>query len=389
MLIFIGVATAYLFSGKSNIGIGAGLAVAVFGIIFFLMNYVKDREAEMDADALQKEIGGLDAEEERLRESLMLLSKELEQTEREIDRIQESEVLITYRELEVQGRYETENKSAEETAARKLNEAELNYRTVSGEEQLNNEREKAKLEAERQKRIGELQVKREQVCREAETLLMERRHALETVGNELKHKYYEEKILRDNGIRDREHMNELEQSLDEAAERLSELEEKAAAWEKISAETDIELRAIELAADTISKMSEIIYDNFGKKLNSMLSELASKLTAGKYTNVAVQPDMTISFMSDIDFRTSAGLSEGTIEQLYLALRLAVGRLFFKDEQVPVILDEPFAFYDEKRLGSALKELQECDRQVLLFTCRANEESCARQEGIPFNSLLLK
>ena len=44
-----------------------------------------------------------------------------------------------------------------------------------------------------------------------------------------------------------------------------------------------------------------------------------------------------------------------------------------EEPLPVLLDDTFAFYDEKRLKSALKWLSRQKRQVIIFTCHRREE----------------
>ena len=66
------------------------------------------------------------------------------------------------------------------------------------------------------------------------------------------------------------------------------------------------------------------------------------------------------------------VSYGTMQQVYFALRLASAGLLSGDISVPVILDEPFAMYDEERLESALRFLSGCGRQVILFSCQRRE-----------------
>ena len=53
-----------------------------------------------------------------------------------------------------------------------------------------------------------------------------------------------------------------------------------------------------------------------------------------------------------------------------------------EEELPVILDESFAFYDENRLKETLKWLAENRTQVLLFTCQKREGGSTLEMGIP-------
>lgn len=44
----------------------------------------------------------------------------------------------------------------------------------------------------------------------------------------------------------------------------------------------------------------------------------------------------------------------------------------QEEELPVILDETFAFYDDKRLQSVLKWLSQQERQVIILSCQRRE-----------------
>ena len=82
------------------------------------------------------------------------------------------------------------------------------------------------------------------------------------------------------------------------------------------------------------------------------------------------------------------VSRGTIEQAYFALRMAAMDVLCGEEELPVILDESFAFYDENRLKETLKWLAESRTQVLLFTCQKREEEALSEMGIPYRKIVL-
>ena len=73
--------------------------------------------------------------------------------------------------------------------------------------------------------------------------------------------------------------------------------------------------------------------------------------------------------------TRSGLwrSEGTADQLYLALRLAVAGELTPD--APLVLDDALVRFDDTRLGYAMALLKAAaaDKQVILFTCQSREE----------------
>ena len=72
-------------------------------------------------------------------------------------------------------------------------------------------------------------------------------------------------------------------------------------------------------------------------------------------------------------RSLSYLSGGTVDQLYLALRLAICDLLLPD--CPIILDDALVYYDDERLKTALQVLRDLakQRQILLFTCTDREK----------------
>jgi uncharacterized protein YhaN len=71
-------------------------------------------------------------------------------------------------------------------------------------------------------------------------------------------------------------------------------------------------------------------------------------------------------------RSAQWRSDGTIDQLYLALRLAVVREL--SPAAPMILDDALVRFDDTRLKAALNILSDEaeNRQILLFTCQERE-----------------
>lgn len=59
-----------------------------------------------------------------------------------------------------------------------------------------------------------------------------------------------------------------------------------------------------------------------------------------------------------------------------------------EEELPLILDEMFAMYDQKRLEAALRWLAEHKKQVILFTCQTREEETLRRLGIAYHRVYL-
>ena len=155
-------------------------------------------------------------------------------------------------------------------------------------------------------------------------------------------------------------------------------------WEEIQEEAsvtsdqELEINALKLATALIEETSEEIYERWEKRLNNRVSEILRAVTEGRYTSIFLDADLQIRINTPEKLLGIWQVSRGTMEQIYFALRMAVGELLCKEEAFPVILDEAFAMYDEKRLEQALRWLDGCGRQVLLFTCHKRENEILKR-----------
>lgn len=135
---------------------------------------------------------------------------------------------------------------------------------------------------------------------------------------------------------------------------------------------DTETRAIDLASERILELSGKIYRESGQEFSENVSTLLAGLTEGRYNNIALDERMNVQINTPDRLLELSQVSFGTMNQIYLALRIAAGELFCQGAYLPVLLDEPFAMYDDERLESALRFLQSSGRQVVLFTCQRRE-----------------
>ena len=123
-------------------------------------------------------------------------------------------------------------------------------------------------------------------------------------------------------------------------------------------------------------------------------EAASRLLAGTFLHPIVKEDGKLLILADGKEILPEALSRGTLEQIYLAFRLAVGEIVTKEEPMPVIFDEAFGMYDEKRLMQTLRALdcqirKEQGRQILIFTCQKREMELLEQSGITYHKIVLE
>ena len=132
--------------------------------------------------------------------------------------------------------------------------------------------------------------------------------------------------------------------------------------------------ALNLAMQTLSEASNALQRRFAPRISKRAQQLFCALTGSRYDRLTLGEDLSISAgaQGEDTLHSSLWRSDGTIDQLYIALRLAVAKELTPD--APLILDDALVRFDDKRLASALAILKEeaDSKQVLLFTCQERE-----------------
>ncbi len=123
-------------------------------------------------------------------------------------------------------------------------------------------------------------------------------------------------------------------------------------------------------------------NNVTPKFNQSLSENVYKILNGKYKSIVINNGIVVE-LEDGRYVNAENLSIGTIEQIYLSLRLSVMKEL-SNEKLPIMLDETFAYYDNDRLKSSLEFLSKCNNQILIFTCTNREKEILDLMNIKYN-----
>ena len=165
------------------------------------------------------------------------------------------------------------------------------------------------------------------------------------------------------------------QALGDSVLLQSDLDEKRRKHELLSQE----FNALSLASDILASASASLQNRFSPALGEKSANIFTKLTRGKYNNVLLDRDMSPSAQETGTFlpRDALMLSQGTVDQLYLAVRLAICDLVLPAEKcIPIFLDDALVTFDDDRMAAALDYMVELSktRQVILFTCQKRELS---------------
>lgn len=132
--------------------------------------------------------------------------------------------------------------------------------------------------------------------------------------------------------------------------------------------------ALELAQKALSAASAELQRRFAPRISKRAQELFHKLTGQRYDRLTLSEDLSLNTCTaeeDI-LRPAQWRSDGTVDQLYLALRLAVAEEL--TPEAPLVLDDALVRFDDQRLETALDILKETaqNKQVILFTCQSRE-----------------
>ena len=145
-----------------------------------------------------------------------------------------------------------------------------------------------------------------------------------------------------------------------------------------------------LAKTVLEKAYNEMKNGVTPKLKEELSKNISNITSGKYNNVKTNDEEgLIVELENGNYVPASKLSIGTIDQLYLSLRLSMLEEISK-ENMPIILDEAFAYFDSERLKNILLFLnnKKNNHQILIFTCTNREKEILEKENIEFNFIKL-
>ena len=170
---------------------------------------------------------------------------------------------------------------------------------------------------------------------------------------------------------------------DNLGEQLAELDEV----NERSREYEMKRQAVQMAADHLEQLSEEMRGYLKRDLNEKASSFICEITGGKYKKLVTDEKLHVSLMTDEKRVEIEQVSRGTVEQVYLALRMAVGELLC-EEEMPVILDDAFAYYDEERMLQTLRWLKEHKKQVIIFTCQTREEQVMKEAGLVYHKIEL-
>lgn len=134
--------------------------------------------------------------------------------------------------------------------------------------------------------------------------------------------------------------------------------------------------AATIALQTLSQASDNLQRKFAPRISQRAQALFARLTGNRYDRLLLGEDLSVSAgaLGEDTLRSGLWRSDGTADQLYLALRLAVAEEL--TPTAPLVLDDALVRFDDTRLANAMAILTDValNKQVILFSCQSREEN---------------
>ena len=186
-------------------------------------------------------------------------------------------------------------------------------------------------------------------------------------------------------------LKEMSDSLREKENRLFNVEEEKKEQQAKSEperRREEDIQALELAVSELQRVAGQLGEELEDRMNGEISRYVSLFTENRYDRVQLDDSGRLQVFTEGRQVRPEMLSRGTLEQIYLALRLSAGKALSREECLPILLDEAFAMYDDDRLEQTLGVLSELSNQIVIFTCQGREEALLRKNGIRYHKLEL-
>ena len=179
--------------------------------------------------------------------------------------------------------------------------------------------------------------------------------------------------------------------VNEKIENLANIEESLQSAEEEKTELLSLAKSYNIAKECMEKAYEQMKNNISPRFTQNLCDIISKVSNGRYKNVVLTDDEGLNVeIQNGSYVPAYRLSTGTIDQMYLSLRLSALNEI-SGETLPIILDEAFAYFDDDRLANVLKYFKANfeESQIILFTCSKREIDILEKLNIEYNVINLE
>ena len=144
----------------------------------------------------------------------------------------------------------------------------------------------------------------------------------------------------------------------------------------------LRFEAIRLAMETVNSASQQIKSDITPRIKDRAGQNLATITGGKYSELYVDENMSLSILADGATRHIDSLSRGSLDAAYFSVRLALLETLLGDKNPPLYMDECLSQLDDGRAENMLRAIftHAESAQCVLFTCQNRDVELARAIG---------
>lgn len=169
----------------------------------------------------------------------------------------------------------------------------------------------------------------------------------------------------------------LRKLMDDGEQRRQQLKELLADYN----EMENKVRALELAKKVINQSMEDVNNSFGQYIGKRVGDNIGAFTLKQHTGVLIDEKLNVKIRDNGQYKDVASFSTGAIEQINLGMRFAIKDI--SGYNGPMLFDDAFACYDDKRLKTVLCNMTQNVNQIFIMTCTGREESLLKEINIGY------
>ena len=205
-----------------------------------------------------------------------------------------------------------------------------------------------------------------------------------------------EEFLREQIRRTREERERLSLQMAALEERISSrgelgaLEVKRDELQECLREKNRDYEALDLASTLISEIQKELARKFAPTASKRAGEIFEYLTGEHFKIVQIEDaemNLKVAENEASPGRNILELSGGTLDELYLSVRLALVEALLSDD-VPIVLDDALVNFDDaraERMMNFLEKLSE-NRQIMVLSCHLREKEFAKSKNLAIGKL---
>ncbi len=141
----------------------------------------------------------------------------------------------------------------------------------------------------------------------------------------------------------------------------------------------LRFEAIRLAMETVNLASQRIKSDITPRIKDRAQQNLATITDGKYSELYVDENMSLSVFAGGATRHIDSLSKGSLDAAYFSVRLALIETLLGDKNPPLYMDECLSQLDDGRAKNTLRAIADHaeNAQCVLFTCQNRDVELAQ------------